>query len=133
MRRALPLLLPLLFSCASEPEAPALVPPKLTAAPPAHRAERVVVISVDGLRPDAIEKAPAPTLLRMIERGASCPTAETIRPSVTLPSHTSMLTGLDYRRHGVTWNNWRPGHIAHPTVFSVAAQAGLGTALFCAK
>jgi arylsulfatase A-like enzyme len=92
-----------------------------------------VVISIDGLRPDAIEKAPAPNLLRLIERGAYCPKAETIRPSVTLPSHTSMLSGLAYRNHGVTWNGWRAGHFGHPTVFSVAAQAGLGTAMFFAK
>jgi arylsulfatase A-like enzyme len=132
MRRAALLLL-LLSSCAADGTTPELLPPKLSAPPGPARAERVVVISIDGLRPDAIEKAPAPNLLRLIERGAYCAKAQTIRPSVTLPSHTSMLSGLEYRRHGVTWNGWRPGHFGHPTVFSVAAQAGLGTAMFFAK
>ena len=32
-------------------------------------------------------------------------------------------SGLDFERHGVVWNNYRPGYIVHPTVFSVVAQA----------
>ena len=112
---------------------PELVPPKLTPPVAAAKAKRVVVISIDGLRPDAIEAAPAPHLLSMIRRGAYCEKAETIRPSITLPSHTSMLSGLDYKRHGVSWNNFRAGHFGHPTVFSVTAQAGKSTAMFYAK
>ena len=99
------------------------------------RAGRVVIISLDGLRPDAIDKAPAPALQALIKKGAFCPKAETIRPSVTLPSHTSMLTGLDYKRHGVTWNDYKPekGFIELPTVFSAAKAAGRATAMFYAK
>jgi predicted AlkP superfamily pyrophosphatase or phosphodiesterase len=131
-RRPFLLLLLLLASCAGE-GTPQLRPPKLAPAAGPRRAERVVLISIDGLRPDAIEKAPAPNLLRLMERGASCPKAQTIRPSVTLPSHTSMLSGLAYENHRVTWNNWRAGHFGLPTVFSVAAQAGLPSAMFFAK
>jgi predicted AlkP superfamily pyrophosphatase or phosphodiesterase len=97
------------------------------------RAERVVVISVDGLRPDAIEAAGASNLLGLIKAGAFCPKAETIRPSVTLPSHASMLTGLSYKRHGVTFNDWHEGHIRHPTVFAVVHEAKGATAAFFAK
>ncbi len=96
-------------------------------------AKRVVLVSVDGLRPDAIEKAGATNLKKLIERGAYCPTAETIRPSITLPSHTSMVTGLDFSRHGVVWNNYRPGHIDHPTVFSVVTKSGGQTAILFSK
>ncbi len=102
-------------------------------APGPARAERVVVVSIDGLRPDAIEKAGAENLLKLIARGTWCPKAETIRPSITLPSHTAMLTGLDYKRHGVVWNNYRPGHIPHPTLFSVASQSGKQSAMIFAK
>ncbi len=96
-------------------------------------AEHVVIISLDGLRPDAIQEAGAATLQSLIRRGAYCPTAQTVRPSITLPSHTSMLTGLDRWRHGVGWNNYRSGHIAYPTVFSMAKRAGLSTAMFFSK
>ena len=95
--------------------------------------EHVVLISIDGLRPDAIEAAGASNLAELGKRGASCPAAETIRPSVTLPSHTSMLTGLDFGRHGVVWNNYRPGHLRHPSVFSRARRAGLSTAMYFSK
>lgn len=95
--------------------------------------DHVVLVTLDGLRPDAIEAAGASTLARLRERGASCPAAETIRPSITLPSHTSMLTGLDFRRHGVVWNNYRPGHLERPSVFSRARRAGLSTAMYFSK
>ncbi len=133
MKRLLPLLLALLTACAEPAVTPELTPPVLTPPPGPAKAKWVVVISIDGLRPDAIDAAPAPALLGMIRRGASCDKAETIRPSITLPSHTSMLSGLDYKRHGVSWNNFRAGHFGHPTVFTVTAQAGKQAAMFFAK
>jgi len=100
---------------------------------PARQADHVVLVSIDGLRADALSAETAPNLLALAARGASCPVAETIRPSITLPSHVSMLTGLDYARHGVTWNDYRPGVTGHPTVFSVAHAAGLSTAMLYGK
>lgn len=112
---------------------PELPSTKLGPPPGPARARRVVVVSIDGLRPDAIEEAPAANLLALIRRGAYCAKAETIRPSITLPSHTAMLSGLDFGRHGVSWNNYRPGHFGHPSVFSVTTRAGGSTAMFFAK
>lgn len=136
-RSAALLLLAVTFSC-SEYERldigdPAPVAVLAPAPPGPPRAERVIVISIDGLRPDAIDAAHAPAIQKLIERGASCPRAETIRPSITLPSHTAMLSGLDFERHGVVWNNYRTGYIVHPTVFSVAAQSGKKTAMIFSK
>jgi hypothetical protein len=136
MKRLLVPLLLCLAACGAAPETgvtPELAAPALTPPPGPAKAKWAVVISIDGLRPDAIEEAPAPALLDMMRRGAFCPKAETIRPSITLPSHTSMLSGLDYKRHGVSWNNYRPGHFAHPTVFTVATQAGRQAAMFFSK
>jgi arylsulfatase A-like enzyme len=114
-----------------------MLPPAARAAeagvPPPPRADHVIVISLDGLRPDAIERAPAKNLLALIREGAYCPRAETIRPSITLPSHTSMITGLDYARHGVTWNTYRPGLLKHPTFLSVAREAGKRTGFLFGK
>lgn len=123
------------FSCSSYPRLePGDPPPVARLSPPgkAH-AEGVVIISIDGCRPDALEAAKAHTILGLITRGAFTPDAETIRPSLTLPSHTSMLTGLDFERHGVVWNNYRRGYIIHPTVFSVVAQVGKSAAMFFSK
>jgi hypothetical protein len=138
LRRLIPLLgLALAFSCTGYEKLDLADPvpvAALSAPPPGKpRADRVIVISIDGLRPDAIDAAGAETLKRLIGRGAYCAKAQTIRPSITLPSHTSMLTGLDYRRHGVAWNSYRTGYIVHPTVFSVASQAGKKSAMIFSK
>jgi predicted AlkP superfamily pyrophosphatase or phosphodiesterase len=98
--------------------------------------DHVVVISIDGLRPDAIEKFGAKTLLRLMREGSYSLEAQTILPSKTLPSHTSMLTGVDADQHGITWNTDEVadhGHVDVPTVFGLAKQQGFRTAAFFSK
>jgi predicted AlkP superfamily pyrophosphatase or phosphodiesterase len=98
--------------------------------------DNVVVVSVDGLRPDAIATFKAPTLQRLIAEGSYTLSAKTILPSKTLPSHTSMLTGEPPERHGVYWNNTledEPGTIEIPTIFGIAREHGYSTAAFFSK
>jgi len=138
LRRLIPLLFVVsAFSCADNYPALQIGDPPpvavLVGAPDHARAERVVVISIDGGRPDAFEAAGATAIRKLIERGASCPKAETIRPSITLPSHTAMLTGLDFAHHGIVWNNYRRGYIVHPTVFSIVTQTGKKSAMLFSK
>jgi hypothetical protein len=82
----------------------------------------VLIISVDGLRPEAIQLAETPNLDRLIGQGAVSWRAQTILPSVTLPGHASMLSGSSPEVHGVLWNSYEPerGYVALPTLFSVA-------------
>ena len=105
--------------------------------PPA-RAARVLVISVDGLRPDVLLRAEMPALRGLMARGAFTMWARTIPAAITLPSHTSMLTGVTEERHGVDWNGDLPVGQAQrwprvPTLFEVAHRAGLSTAMACGK
>jgi arylsulfatase A-like enzyme len=96
----------------------------------------VVVISIDGLRPDVIERYDARVLQRMLREGAYTLTARTVYPSKTLPSHTSMLTGVPPTVHGITWNNDQTsehGVVSSPTVFELAKHAGFSTAAFFSK
>src|SRR5947199_8963276 len=58
--------------------------------------DHVIVVSIDGLRPDAIDKFHARTLQRLMHEGRYSLHAQTIKLSLTLPSHTSVLTGVDY-------------------------------------
>ena len=87
---------------------------------------KVVIISVDGLRPDAVFLAPAPHILAQACRGAYSWQARTILPSLTLPSHASMLSGVTAEVHGIFHNDNDPvyGPIAVPTVLGLAKQAG---------
>ncbi len=98
--------------------------------------DHLVVISVDGLRPDAIAKYNARTIQRLMREGRYSLTAQTISISNTLPSHTSMLSGVDADAHGITWNSDKTkqfGHVKVPTVFTLAHGAGLTTAAFYSK
>jgi len=97
--------------------------------------EHVVIISVDGLRPDAIDLAESPTFDTLRANGAYSPNAQTILPSITLPSHASMLTGMTPEKHGIVWGlpyiGW-PG-MAGPTIFSLAHEQGLSTTMIYGK
>jgi len=96
---------------------------------------RVLIISLDGLRPDAIALAPMPNLLALMQTSAYSLTAQTIFPSATLPAHTSMLTGLCPAKHGVDWNDYLPerGYAKGTDIFDLAHAAGLKTVMFVGK
>lgn len=95
----------------------------------------VVIISIDGLRPDAIEEADTPTLDALRTQGAYSPAAQAVLPSVTLVNHASMLGGMSPAKHGIYWNSNDPdlGKVKGPTLFSVAHEAGLSTAMVVGK
>jgi arylsulfatase A-like enzyme len=96
---------------------------------------KVVVISIDGLRADAIQIAGATNILALAARGAFSWNAQTIYPSTTLPSHVSMLTGFSPEAHGMTWDEYEPsrGQIMVPTIFGLARGKGLRTSLVAGK
>jgi predicted AlkP superfamily pyrophosphatase or phosphodiesterase len=106
------------------------------AAGPSVVADHVVMILVDGLRPDALKQAKVPTINGFIQRGASTMQAQTVVPSLTLPAVTSMVTGLPVDQHGITWNEYEPmrGFLKAPTVFEIASfAAGKMGAMFLNK
>lgn len=102
-----------------------------------RRADHVFIISFDGGKPAVIHESDMPTLKRLAAEGAVTWTANTIFPSKTLPSHTSMLTGVSPDKHQVLWNNYEPirGKIKTPSVFAIAKQAdaSISTAMFPGK
>jgi len=89
-------------------------------------ADNVVIIVVDGLRPDALKQAKAPALEGLIKRGSFTMKAQTVTPSLTLPAFTSMLTGLPVETHRVDWNDYEPqrGYLKEPTIFEIATFNG---------
>lgn len=101
----------------------------------AKHADRVVLISFDGLRPDAINIGQHTAFAKIIAEGASTMNAKTVLPSVTLPSHVSMLTGVTPAHHHVLENNWFPWSpkVNVTTLFQRVKRNGLGTAFICGK
>lgn len=109
--------------------------PTPTQIPTQAAIEHVVIISVDGLRPDALDLADTPTLGALRAAGAYSSRAQAVVPSVTLINHASMLGGMGMDKHGITWNVHDPslGKINGPTLFTVAHEAGLSTAMVVGK
>ncbi|MES1180757.1 MAG: alkaline phosphatase family protein, partial [Verrucomicrobiota bacterium] len=99
------------------------------------RAEHVFIISFDQGNPDLIQRSDMPTFHAMAAAGAHDWSAYTIVPSITLPSHTSMLTGVGPQVHQILWNDYQPakGLVKVPTIFSLAKQHGYVTAMFVGK
>jgi len=95
----------------------------------------VVIISEDGLRPDALTGVRPPVHEAIMKRAAYSLKARTIRRASTLPSHAAMLSGFDVKEHGLYWNSWKPdrGYIHVPTVFDAATKSGGEAAAFVGK
>ncbi|MEW5932570.1 MAG: alkaline phosphatase family protein [Bacillota bacterium] len=92
----------------------------------ARLARRVLVVVVDGLRVDMSRQMPFVESLR--GRGAWT-VLTTGQPSFSKPGYAVLSTGTWQEYHGVTMNS-HSGHVDVETIFSVARQAGLRTALF---
>jgi hypothetical protein len=63
---------------------------------------RVVMVVLDGLRPDAIDAFDLANIDRLVRCGASSLAARTVDPSITTAALTSLMTGVRPERHGIT-------------------------------
>jgi arylsulfatase A-like enzyme len=104
---------------------------------PIPQIRKVVIISVDGLRPDLALRANTPNIHALMDIGSYTLWARTTAESVTLPSHTSMLTGVTPVKHGIQWNSdlplKHPVYPMFPTIFELARKAGYTTAMAAGK
>lgn len=99
------------------------------------RPSRVLIISIDGFIPDAIELTPMLNLQAIMKKSAYSLVAQTIYPSSTLPSHASMLTGLCPDKHGVKWNSYNPnmGYANGTDLFDLVHATGQRTVMIVGK
>ncbi|HSB55086.1 MAG TPA: alkaline phosphatase family protein [Gemmatimonadales bacterium] len=66
------------------------------------RVKKMILVVIDGLRPDAITPEHLPVLHGLLRRGWRAGTAVTVRPSVTVAALTSLAAGVSPERHGLT-------------------------------
>lgn len=90
----------------------------------------IVLLVVDGLRPDALGLVETPALDRLIAQGRATLTARSVMPSVTLPCHMSIFHSVEPGRHGIVTNTWSPQVRPVPGLFEVAHRAGLRAAAY---
>ncbi|MDH3296912.1 MAG: alkaline phosphatase family protein [Gemmatimonadota bacterium] len=65
---------------------------------------KVLLIGIDGVRPDVLAEVPTPNIDRLIEAGAFSTRGNTTRPTISGPAWSSMLIGVWPDKHGV-WSN----------------------------
>ncbi len=117
-----------------------------SAASAAAPAPLVMLISIDGLKPEAVLEASAhelklPNLVRFMTDGVYAAGVHGVLPTLTYPSHTTIMTGVSPARHGIYANTtfdplnknqigwyWYAEDIKVMTLWDAAAKAGLATA-----
>lgn len=70
-------------------------------------AHRVILISIDGARADALPYLS--TVAALTERGVWTDAMQTVLPALTLPAHLSMLSGRDVTQNGIIQNEMDAG------------------------
>ena len=105
-------------------------------------ADRLILISVDALRPEFYrdERWPAPTLQQLAGEGISADAVRSVFPALTYPAHTTLVTGALPARHGI-WQNrpfqpegpnldwhWNASALQVPTLWDAVRDAGGTTA-----
>lgn len=72
-----------------------------------QKIEHIILISIDGLRPEFYldDKYPAPHIQDMADNGTSARFVRGVFPTVTYPSHTTIVTGELPLSHGIYYNS----------------------------
>jgi len=69
---------------------------------------KVILISVDGMRPDGFLACCNPYIELMMKKAYYTLDGQTVLPSVTLPCHMSLFHSVPPQRHGITTNVYLP-------------------------
>ena len=98
-------------------------------------ARRVVLVLVDGLRPDAVTPGLMPSLHALGEDYVRAADARTVRPSVTVAALASLATGVGPETHRLTEPGlgFLPGLRRLKPVAGELVRAHLPTAIVCAE
>ncbi len=92
--------------------------------------KKVILISIDGMRPDGFLQCGNPFAEEMMRLGSYALDAKTVFPSVTLPCHLSLFHSVPPVRHGITTNHYIP--FARPVdgLFEQVKRAGGVSAMY---
>ncbi len=95
-----------LTSCASAPPTP--TPPTAAAAGAAAvvaTTPKLLLVSIDGLRADMLDRGITPNLSRIAHDGVRARWMTPSYPSLTFPNHYTLVTGLRPNHHGIIHNS----------------------------
>ena len=91
---------------------------------------KVILISIDGMRPDGLQQCNNPYVDELKKIATYTFNARTVIPSVTLPCHMSMFHSVPPERHGTTTNIYAPQVRPIRGLFELLKEAGKESAMF---
>jgi predicted AlkP superfamily pyrophosphatase or phosphodiesterase len=108
----------------------------------AQTAKHVIFLTIDGLRPDFYldSEWKTPNLRSLMRDGAYAKGVNSVFPSMTYPSHTTIVTGVQPAKHGIFYNNrftpdgapqqpyWQDSSIRVNTIWKAAKAKGMTVA-----
>jgi predicted AlkP superfamily pyrophosphatase or phosphodiesterase len=108
----------------------------------AQTAKHVIFLTIDGFRPDFYLDSgwQTPNLHMLMKDGAYAKGVNSVFPSMTYPSHTTIVTGVQPAQHGIYYNNiftpdgarqqpyWQDSSIHVPTIWKAAKDKGMTVA-----
>lgn len=80
------------------------------------KAKRVIIMTFDGIRVDALAEAKTPNIDSLIAAGSASYATRDVMPSITLPNYTSHLCGAGPEVHGVADNKWKVDEFKLPGI-----------------
>lgn len=94
--------------------------------------QRVILITIDGLRSDILTNAnqPAPFLHQLMQKSIYVPNVVVVNPTMTYPSHTTLVTGSTPLDHGIHCNRQFQFNRAEPTLYNWYADSIRTTTLW---
>ena len=91
---------------------------------------KVILISIDGMRPDGVMQCGNPYVEELMRTASYTLDAKTVFPSVTLPCHMSMFHSVPPERHGITTNLYMPPVRPISGLFEQVKSSGKTCAMF---
>ena len=92
--------------------------------------KKVILISIDGMRPDGLKACGNPYLKELEEMCSYTYNASSMTPSVTFPCHFSMTHSVTPQRHGILSNTYVPQVRPVKGIFEKVSAAGGVSAMF---
>lgn len=105
----------------------------------AQQVKHVIIVTIDGFRPDFYLDSASwhtPHLQQLMHHGVYAYGVNSVLPSITYPSHTTIVTGVWPNKHGVYYNNkfdekgwdnkmyWNDTSIHSPTLWAAVHAQG---------
>ena len=92
--------------------------------------KRVLLISIDGMRPDGLRSCGNPYVSELEKKCAYTYSGHSVNPSVTFPCHFSMTHSVTPQRHGILTNTYVPQVRPVKGIFEKVKDAGGVGAMF---